>query len=94
MSEAVTVGVGSEKVFLKFRKFHRKALVLESLFNRVAGLLVCCVNIAVFSFLRFPHRFKELQISSHVFSLFPRFYKFFVHFLVKKICIRQYHVMV
>ena len=29
-----------KKVFLKFHKFHRKTLVLESLFNKVAGLKV------------------------------------------------------
>ena len=31
MSEATTGGVAKEKVFLKFRKFHRKTPVLESL---------------------------------------------------------------
>ena len=94
MSEAVTVGVGSEKVFLKFRKFHRKALVLESLFNRVAGLLVCCVNIAVFSFLRFPVFVSSIERAKNFLACFFSFSTFFVHFLVKKFCIRQYHVMV
>ena len=76
MSEAVTVGVGSEKVFLKFRKFHRKALVLESLFNRVAGLLVCCVNTAVFSFLRFPVFISSIERAKNLLACFFSFSTF------------------
>ena len=82
MSEAVTVGVGSEKVFLKFRKFHRKALVLESLFNRVAGLLACCVNIAVFFF-----AFSCFHIIDSKSYKFPRMFFHFFHVFTSFLCI-------
>ena len=35
--ETVFGGCSSKQVFLKICKFHTKALVLESLFNKVAG---------------------------------------------------------
>ena len=37
-SEATTGGVYKKRCSKKLRKFHRKATVLESLFNKVAGL--------------------------------------------------------
>ena len=37
--EATTGGILYKKVFLKFRKFHRKTPVLESLFDKVADLV-------------------------------------------------------
>ena len=41
LSEAATGDVLLKKVFLKFRKFQRKTLVLESLLNTVAVLRAC-----------------------------------------------------
>ena len=107
MLEAATE-VFCKKRSSKFRKFHREAPVLESPFNRVAGPLVCCVNIVVFWLLLSVfittkqifvislfsyHRLKVLKNRSHVFSSFLDFYNLFVHFLVKRFFIRQYHLM-
>ena len=40
-SEAAVRECLSKLVFLKFRDFHRKRSVLESLFNKAAGLKAC-----------------------------------------------------
>ena len=42
--ESATGGVLEKRCSLKFRKFHRKTLVLGSLFNKVAGLKACNVS--------------------------------------------------
>ena len=94
---------------------YRTTPVSKSLFDKVAGLQACCVNIVVFwimfsTFIRTKqicifsffsyHRLKVLKNRSRVFSFFsyfttcsPIFYNLFYHFLVKKFCIRQYHLM-
>ena len=61
-----------KKVFLKFRNFHRKTLVLESLFNKAAGLKACN-----FIKKRLQHRCFPVNIA-----------KFLRTFILKNICER------
>ena len=66
--EAVIRNVLQNRCFLKFRQFHRKTPVLESRFNKVAGLKACnfikkrfqhsCFPVKFAKFIRTPF-FKE-----------------------------------
>ena len=93
-------------MFLKVRNFHRKTPVLEFLIKlealRPAVYILLCFSYGwelsykknkrfFFSFI-FILSIKRIEISLKC-CTFPCFSKSFAHFLVKKFCIRQYHLM-
>ena len=53
LSEAATIVVLQKKLFQKFWNINRKTLMLEALFNKVAGLKNCCKTYLLHALLRF-----------------------------------------